>query len=473
MKEGLLQLWNLSAINQYQERIKNINLLIRKGEFCLLWGNDYTGRIFSNIFKGEGQITKGSIQVKNKKVEDVNRDIFEHNKIFYIDNGNGFMDSLDLAENLFLLKKNSLKKVFINDKAIHIQANSLLDSYGLNKFNAESRTDSLSLADKILLTIVKLVGQGAEMIVLNNISPECSEKDFFVLEKLLKKIKEKEVALLVYDSHPELFKKLADYIVLTNQGEIVKKILDKEEFFDYINRVEQKKGNKDLLSTYKKITSLDSITKKVEFEKIRLKGKKPFSITVEDGEIIYLTNLNAIEQTELWNSMIGKILYKPIVKIDGRIITYKDVHKLVEHRIAFWGEYKECVEIFENLSIKDNILLPSLKRISRCGGYQASANYIFKDDLIVEEGFASLVNSETKNRKISDNDVLKTILYKWKLFHPRVLVLNNIISRTDADMKAWLKGQLIEMAGRGTSIILLETAGRDAEELAHYTLAIR
>lgn len=470
MKSELLQLWNLSTINQYQERVNNINLLVRKGECCLLCGKDYTGRILSNIFKGEGKITGGSILVKNKKIEVCHRNIFEHKKLFYVDGDAGFMDSLDLAENLFLLKKNNLRKIFINEKAIHIQADSLLKSYGLDNFNAKSRMKSLSGADRILLTIVKLAGQGAEMLVLNNISVEYSEKDIAAFKRLLIKLKEKEVTLFIYDSQPELFYELADSIVLTNQGKIVKKILDREEFSEYEKWTGQKERDKDGAESLQ--TGKGNTLRETGFEKIRIKGKEPFSIMIREGEIVYITNLNTMEQAELWDSLLGKALYKPVVRIDGRIVGYKDVSWLVKHRIGFWGGNKECAEIIRNLSIKDNILLPSLKRISRFGSYQTGADYIFEDNLIMDEEFLALISHGMENGNFSENDILKTTLYKWKLFHPRVLILNNIISRTDADIKEWLKGQLAEMAGRGTAVILLETTGKDAVELAHRIMRI-
>ncbi len=470
MKKELLQLWNLSTINQYQERVKNMNLLVRKGECCLLCGKDYTGRILSNIFKGEGKITEGSILVKNEPIEECNRDVFEHKKIFYVDGDTGFMDSLNLAENLFILKKNNLRKIFINEKAIHIQAETLLKSYGLYNFNAESKMNSLSAADKISLTIVKLIGQGAEMLVLNNISSEYSEKDIASLMKLLVKLKEKEVTLLIYDSCPELFYELTDSIILTNQGKIVKKLLDREEFFEYekwLRQKEREQAGVEILQTENENT-----LRETGFEKIRIRGKEPFSIMVKEGEIVYITDLDTMEQAELWDSLLGKAFYKPVVRLDGKTIEYKDVSRLVKHRIGFWGGHKECVEILRNLSIKDNILLPSLKRISRFGSYQTGAEYILGDNFIIEEGFLALTSQGTEDGNYSENDILKTVLYKWKLFHPRVLILNNIISRTDADLKEWLKCQLTEMAGRGTAIILLETTRREALELAHRILQI-
>ncbi len=472
MKEGLLQLWNLSTINEYKEGVRNINVLVRRGECCLLWGKDYTGRIFSNIFKGEGQIIEGRILIKNEELPECSRALLESRKLFYVDGSEDFMDSLDLAENLFLLKKNSLCKIFFNEKAVHIQADSLLTGYGLESFNSKSRMKDLSAADRILLSIVRLVGQGARMLVLNNVSPQCSEQDMILLKKLLKNLREEGIALLIYDSHPELFEDLADHIFFMRQGEILKKTIDRKDLSDYPEFEKRKGCRQELDHEADSIPCINwRMEGRVEFDGIRLRSRRnPQSIMVREGEIVRIADLDAFEQAELWEGLLGKGVCKPIVRIDGKVIEYHDVHRLVKNRITFWGDCAECAEIFNNLSIKDNILLPSLKRISSCGGYRAGADYIFKDNFIMEEAFASRVNCRSDHKKMSENDVLKTILYKWKLFHPRVIILNSILSRTDADMKEWLKEQLVEMAARGTAVILLEPAERDVQELAHRVL---
>ncbi|MFT3983544.1 MAG: hypothetical protein QM697_06535 [Lachnospiraceae bacterium] len=472
MKEGFLQLLNLSTINEYKEGVRNINMLVRRGECCLLWGKDYTGRIFSNIFKGEGQIIEGCILIKNEELSECRRALLESRKLFYVDGSEDFMGSLDLAENLFLLKKNSLWKIFFNEKAVHIQADSLLAGYGLESFNAKSRMKDLSAADRILLSIVRLAGQGARMLVLNNVSPQCSEQDMILLKKLLKKLREEGIALLIYDNHPELFEDLADHIFFIKQGEILKKIIDREDIpyypeFGKRRRYKQEMDHKAESIPFMKM----GIERRVEFAGIRLSSRRDLqSITVKEGEIVRIADLDAFEQAELWESLLGKAVCKPTVRIDGRVIEYRDVHTLVKNRITFWGDYADCAEIFNNLSIKDNILLPSLKRISCCGGYRAGADYIFKDNFIMEEAFKARVSCRSDHKKMSENDILKTILYKWKLFHPRVIILNSILSRTDADMKEWLKEQLAEMADRGTAVILLEPAERDVRELAHRVL---
>ena len=63
-------------------------------------------------------------------------------------------------------------------------------------------------------------------------------------------------------------------------------------------------------------------------------------------------------------------------------------------------------------------------------------------------------------------NTFKILCYRWKLFHPRILIIHNILSRSDQKMKEWLSGQFLEMAARGTALILLEVSEETALELA-------
>lgn len=175
MKKEIVQLRNFSAENCYREKVKDINLLIREGECHLLWGKDYSGRTLAGIFKNQKSIASGEMSIRNVRVRQCDREVLERKRIYYVDGETEFMESLDLAENLFLLKKNSLKKLWINEKAIHIQADALLKKYGLD-FEAGSRMDRLGASDKILLALVGAAAQGAKLIVLNNVSTVYSKR---------------------------------------------------------------------------------------------------------------------------------------------------------------------------------------------------------------------------------------------------------------------------------------------------------
>lgn len=498
MKEEIVQLWNFSAENCYREKVKDINLLIREGECHLLWGKDYTGRTLAGIFKNQKSIASGEMRIRTVRVRQCDRELLERNRIYYVDGETEFMESLDLAENLFLLKKNSLKKLWLNEKAIHIQADALLKKYGL-PFETESRMDRLSASDKILLALVGAAAQGARLIVLNNVSTVYSKKDTDIITDVLTRMKEEGVSFLIYDSHPEIFTDAADCLVIMKQGRIIKKIWEPEKFsigFEIAGvrvredkteaktegeeRAEAKAEAEERAETKTEAEAKAETEAKTETEteeknrksvdkkiKWSIGTNHELTIEVNPGEILYVGSTDAAKQGELWRDLLGIGERKALLEIDAKKILYKHAGELWKERVAFWGTGKEYSEVFENLTVRDNILLPSIKRVSRLGFYEKAAEFIFSNDLIAgENSYMKEAEEIEKKENWSKTDILKIIMYKWHLFHPRVLVANNILSGTDREMKEWLGGRLEKLAERGTAIILLEMYEEDVSSIA-------
>lgn len=88
----------------------------------------------------------------------------------------------------------------------------------------------------------------------------------------------------------------------------------------------------------------------------------------------------------------------------------------MKHRIALM-EYGNHTEICENLTNEENILLPTYPRIcSAFGFYQKQQKYILEDNFLgLDRRDIELLNPETEAWKIG--------IYRYKLFHPRVLIL--------------------------------------------------
>ena len=300
--------------------------------------------------------------------------------------------------------------------------------------------ESLRAIDKVLLQLVRLADLQPKMLVINNLSFICNKEDMERLLKILGKIREAGISMLIYDSNPNCFVSLADHILLVKKGQIVKKFYDREAFETYWEH------------------SSGSISEKVaKKEPAGAEGKEYFrfswhfpggelcSFEIHPGEILYFPSDGWEHQQALCRGMMGLGEGGVVLEAKGRRIVCKKPEVLQKYNIFFWGEERIEDELFPNMSVTDNILMPSMKRISRMGFYRAGERFILQD---------------------MDEGVWKLLCYRWKLYHPRMLIAYNVLSRFDPEMKRWMAGQLLQMAGRGTAFVLLETADEAARSIA-------
>lgn len=130
MKQDFLRFHELSVRNKYQEQMTGLNMVFFEKESYLLCSLDHTGRSLAEIFNGDSRIVGGRIFDAEGMQGDCTEIFFQREKIYYVDSHVRFMNSLNLAENIFLLRPNSLKKVKLNRKAVLLRTEELFRRYG-------------------------------------------------------------------------------------------------------------------------------------------------------------------------------------------------------------------------------------------------------------------------------------------------------------------------------------------------------
>lgn len=457
-RADFLRFHELTVRNGYQEQLTGLNMVFCEGESYLVCSPDHTGRSFAEIFNGDSHIVRGHLFGGTGERADCTEEFFLRERIYFVDSHVRFMESLNLAENVFLLRANSLKKVRLNGRAILLRTRELFSRYGL-LLDPQERPGALRVIDKVLLQLVRLADLRPRMLVVSNLSFICNREDLGRLLDVLKKIREEGVSLLIYDSTPEHFFPLVDRVIFLKRGEVARKFFEVEAFRAYWERYAESSFEERVRREAKPVEEAGLYRFSWQFP-----DGYPCSFAIHPGEILYFPSDGWEHQQVLCRGMMG--LGKGGVRFEGQgeKILCKNPYLLQRYKIFFWGEERIEDELFPNMSIADNILLPSVKRISRFGFYKAGERFIFRDMDFSE--ISEVLEGAGTAGTLTDEETFKLLCYRWKLYHPRVLVAYNVLSRFDPEMKRWMAEELVKMAGRGTAFVLLETADDTAKSIA-------
>lgn len=466
MKQEILRFHELTIRNEYQEQMTGLNMVLCRGEGYLCCSHDRTGRSIAGIFQGDNYILDGQFFLEEKEQTFCTKSLFRENGIYFVDSHVKFMESLNLAENIFFLRNNNLKKVWLNEKAILLRTKELFRYYGLS-LEPTRKAKTLRAMDKVLLELVRLANQSPKMLVISNLSFICSQKELRELIDVLLKIREAGISLFIYDSNPEYFLELADTLLFARKGTVIKKVSDRKDFGRYWNRLGEKSGQSI------SVKEEEHREKQPEQENAycRFSWTSPagasYSFIIYPGEILYFPSDGWEHQQAICRGMLGLGDGGVLVEMDGHKKLFSQPEKLMKKRIVFWGTERIKEEMFPNLSMEDNILMPTIRRISHFGFYHSGKQFIFRDS-------AFLVELETlkRNSSLSDEDIFKILCFRWQLYHPRVLIAYNVLSRFDPEMKRWMSDRLLEMSKRRTGLVLLETAEETAESIADRVIKI-
>lgn len=441
MKKERLYLKNLEIEDWGNGYLSEVTLLLREGECISMVSTANQKEILVHYLQGRGKKLSGMVRVCGREVRQGGKKEMERNRVFVVGKETPYMDSLSAADNIFLLRHNSLKKILINEKAMKSQAEYYFEKYGI-LMDPGRKNGEVSMGEKILVGLIRCVSQGARVIVLHDVSGAFAGGEIQRILKVIRLLKEEGVGILVSDNHPEYFYEVSDRLVVFKHKRIVKKIYDPEAFFQAERIIQH---GSELSSNLKKI-----MPKKGNMVKIKTAlWEDEYEFHAGKGEIV-LIDIPSTRMEQLWQNLCccGKNL--PEYFLEGRKLTYKTIDGLVRQGVVFGREKRKETVLAQNLSAEENIFLPSMKKIGTwLGFYRKNMEYILKDDFLLDR-------KDSSQSLNLDRDRLKIEYYRWKLYRPKVMLLYNVFTEADFKERDWLRNMMISMAARGTAVLLLE-----------------
>lgn len=444
MKQEVIKFENGTIRHQSGEKVCHMDMIICEGEGIGFAGMDGSRELIANYFRGAGTLVEGRLWIQGQEFKGGDRREFEQAGVFVISSDYAYMNSLDVSENIFLLRRNRLSKILLNDKALHIQGQYYIDRYGLS-FRANETSENLSESERVLVAIIRAITQGAKVLVLYDIGSCFLGEARGQLIRFVQKLKEEGICIVIVDNRADYIDPIYDQIVVFRHHAIVKKLMDVEEFgqVPVLLQMELAGGEEhhSVQEHRDRRTQIELLEKK--------EGKWNCLLAARKGEIVAALmepgRANAIWQACMQTGHHTQIMFL----LEEQKVYAKDVSELIRKKIVFL-ECREHTAVCDNLSNTENILLPSYRRISnRFGFYGKQQRYIMQDTFLEEE--QSTIASIKE-----ESAAWRLAVYRWKLYHPKAIFLYQVLSDLNMKEREWLEQELSEMAQRGTSVILFE-----------------
>jgi putative multiple sugar transport system ATP-binding protein len=197
----------------------------------------------------------------------------------------------------------------------------------------------------------------------------------------------------------------------------------------------------------------------VDHPNIDRKVLNDININVRTGEVVGIAGLMGSGRTEFARSIFGKSYGKNIkgqIFIRGEEVHINSVSQAINNKMAYVTEDRKNLGLILINSIKHNVALTNLKRISKRG--IIDENREFKE---VEEQVNSLklkysnLLQETKN--LSGGNQQKVVLSKWMFSNPDILILDEPTRGIDVGAKFEIFTIINQLAEQGKAIIVISS----------------
>ena len=434
--------------------LKQAGFTLESGEVHALMGENGAGKsTLMKILTGVYTKDAGTVLVDGKEVNYKNPQEAEKAGIVFIYQELNVMFDLTVEENLFMGKEIHGKFGICDKKAMQKKAQEALNTLGVN-ISPKTVMSELSVGQQQMVEICKALMADAKVIIMDEPTAALTQSETVALFKVIESLRKKGVSM-VYISHrmEEIFE-LCDRITVlrdgsyigvknipeTNMNEIVKMMIGREIGERYPSR-DVKIG--------KEVLKVKGLTRKGTFHDV--------SFSVRAGEVLGVSGLMGAGRSEIMQAIFGNLSYESgTIEIDGKEVKISNPRQAMEHGIGFITEDRKTEGLMLDKSIRENISLCNLGRISKSSVISKEA----EKDMVAEaikDLHIKCFGPFHECNNLSGGNQQKVVLAKWILTNPKILILDEPTRGVDIGAKKEIYNIINKLAAQGVAIIMVSS----------------
>ena len=434
--------------------LKQAGFTLESGEVHALMGENGAGKsTLMKILTGVYTKDAGTVLVDGKEVNYKNPQEAEKAGIVFIYQELNVMFDLTVEENLFMGKEIHGKFGICDKKAMQKKAQEALNILGVN-ISPKTVMAELSVGQQQMVEICKALMADAKVIIMDEPTAALTQSETVALFKVIESLRKKGVSM-VYISHrmEEIFE-LCDRITVlrdgsyigvknipeTNMNEIVKMMIGREIGERYPSRN---------VKIGKEVLKVKELTRKGTFHDV--------NFSVRAGEVLGVSGLMGAGRTEIMQAIFGNLSYESgTIEIDGKEVKISNPRQAMEHGIGFITEDRKTEGLMLDKSIRENISLCNLRRISKSSviSREAEKNMVAE---AIKDLHIKCFGSYHECNNLSGGNQQKVVLAKWILTNPKILILDEPTRGVDIGAKKEIYSIIIKLAAQGVAIIMVSS----------------
>ena len=434
--------------------LKQAGFTLESGEVHALMGENGAGKsTLMKILTGVYTKDAGTVLVDGKEVNYKNPQEAEKAGIVFIYQELNVMFDLTVEENLFMGKEIHGKFGICDKKAMQKKAQEALNILGVN-ISPKTVMAELSVGQQQMVEICKALMADAKVIIMDEPTAALTQSETAALFKVIESLRKKGVSM-VYISHrmEEIFE-LCDRITVlrdgsyigvknipeTNMNEIVKMMIGREIGERYPSRN---------VKIGKEVLKVKELTRKGTFQDV--------NFSVRAGEVLGVSGLMGAGRTEIMQAIFGNLSYESgTIEIDGKEVKISNPRQAMEHGIGFITEDRKTEGLMLDKSIRENISLCNLRRISKSSviSREAEKNMVAE---AIKDLHIKCFGSYHECNNLSGGNQQKVVLAKWILTNPKILILDEPTRGVDIGAKKEIYSIINKLAAQGVAIIMVSS----------------
>jgi ribose transport system ATP-binding protein len=438
--------------------LTDVDFEVQRGEVHALAGGNGAGKsTLMKILQGVYSLDAGRVEIDGAPVELSSIQDARAAGVGMVFQEFSLVPTLTVAQNIALGSEPLNRAGLIRDREAVRRAREVFAEMEVD-VDPRAVVGELGTAYWQLTEIAKALAQEARVLIMDEPTASLAKHEADVLFELVGRLTERGISVIYISHRMEEVYRIADRITVLRDGrrlftqplsevtpdQIVEGIVGKEieGQLSYQARVPRDVDREPLLE-------LDRVSAGSRVREV--------SFSVAAGEIVGLAGLMGSGRTELARVLFG---IDPVrsgsMKVKGRELRLRGPRDAIDAGIALIPEDRRAQGLVLEHSVRENLTLPLLDRMTRGPLLNDRTGRSLARDLIKRFSI-KVANAERPVRLLSGGNQQKVVIAKWLGTDPSLLIMDEPTAGVDIGTKNEILATIRQLADQGMAVVVISS----------------
>ena len=439
--------------------LSDVSLDIRAGELHSIVGENGAGKsTLMKVLAGILTEFEGQVLLRDRPVRFSSTREAEAAGISIIHQELNLVEELSAAANIYLGREKCKALGMLDDRAMEQAAGELLSQLECDIHPRQSAGE-MRVGDQQLIEIAKALSLQTDILIMDEPTSALTESEVARLFRVIGRLRERGVTIL-YISHKmdEIFR-ISDRITVLRDGRLVTTV--ERDDTDARKITHLMVGREIEEVDVGKPRTAGDVVLSAENLSLPWPGHardwrlENINFSLRKGEILGIAGLMGAGRTELLECLFGSSADVPSGRIclDGEPVLFRHPAEAQRAGVAMVTEDRKRLGLFAQMTVGENVTICNLRQAVKFGLVNAGAESRMAE-ASVEQLDVKTPSIDAPITTLSGGNQQKTVIGRWLLTKPKVLLLDDPTRGIDVGAKAELYRLMDKLCRDGLGIIV-------------------
>ncbi|WP_030737758.1 sugar ABC transporter ATP-binding protein [Streptomyces griseus] len=447
--------------------LDDVSFALRAGEVHALVGENGAGKsTLIKVLTGVYRSDEGEVRVSGEPVRFSRPFEAQQAGISTIYQEVNLVPLMSVARNIFLGREPKNRLGLIDFSRMNRETTELLDGFGV-RVDPKRPLHTLGIGTQQMVALARAVSVQARVVIMDEPTSSLEPREVETLFRVIENLRGQGIAVLYVSHRMDELYRVCDRVTVLRDGRHIHTgelaPLERMRLVSMMLGRDMAEVRRDGLTGFATeghdaartpVLTATGLDRRHQLHDI--------SLELYAGEVLGLGGLLGSGRSETAKALTGALpLDGGEITVDGKRVGRPTPAAAIRAGISMLPEDRKAEGIVPGLSVRENIVLAAMPRLSRAGIVSRA-----RQDRIVEIFMKRLrikaSGPEQKVGELSGGNQQKVLLARWLCLEPKVLLLDEPTRGIDVGAKAEVQSLIDELAREGLAVLLISS---DIEEL--------